>query len=160
MDIPIIPPGPGLRYLSQFRELHPKGYTVDAVYRLLESHGISRALVDGGGDIYAGDPPPGASGWEVQFLPEKGEEEAKKIVLSRRAIASSGSTYKYLEWEGEKYSHIIDPRTGLGITETRIINVAAETCSQADAFASTLSILNELESSRLLDKFPKVALLK
>lgn len=136
-----------------------KGYTVDAVYRVLAARGLNRALVDGGGDIYAGDPPPGTSGWEVQILAAGEGEEPKKIVLTRRAIASSGSTYKYLEWNGEKYSHIIDPRTGLGITETEIINVAAGSCMQADAFASTLSILNKLERSLLLDRFPNVALL-
>lgn len=136
-----------------------KGYTVDAVYRVLQANGIHRALVDGGGDIYAGDPPPGQPGWEIRLVSAEGQA-ANRILLVRRAVASSGSTYKYLEWQGERYSHIIDPRTGFGITETDIINVAADNCMQADAFASTLSILNELERSQLLDKFPKVALLK
>lgn len=136
-----------------------KGYTVDAVYRELQKQGIHRTLVDGGGDIYAGDPPPGQSGWEVQLLSLKEGENPKKIVLTKRAIASSGSTYKFLEWNGERYSHIIDPRTGLGITETDIINVAAGSCMQADAFASTLSILNDLERTSLLDRFPQLALL-
>lgn len=136
-----------------------KGYTVDAVYQTLLKYGINRALVDGGGDIYAGDPPPGASGWEVQLMAGEEGTAPKKIVLMRRAIASSGSTYKYLEWEGEKYSHIIDPRTGMGITETSIINVAAGSCMQADAFASTLSILNDLERAHLLERFPQVALM-
>jgi thiamine biosynthesis lipoprotein len=136
-----------------------KGYTVDAVYRELQVQGIPRALVDGGGDIYAGEPPPGQSGWEVQLLAGEEGESPRKIVLTRRAIASSGSTYKFLEWNGERYSHIIDPRTGLGITETDIIHVAAPNCMQADAFASTLSILNDLEQTSLLDRFPKVALL-
>ncbi|WP_170110366.1 FAD:protein FMN transferase [Flavilitoribacter nigricans] len=137
-----------------------KGYTVDAVYRVLLERGINRALVDGGGDIYAGDPPPGQSGWEVQMVALEEGVDPQRIVLSRRAIASSGSTYKFLEWNGERYSHIIDPRTGLGITETDIINVAADNCMQADAFASTLSIINDLERTRLLDRFPNVALQK
>lgn len=139
-----------------------KGYTVDAVYRVLQAHGIERALVDGGGDIYAGDPPPGQSGWEIRLFSsdsENAQVPEQKIVLANRAIASSGSTYKYLEWEGVRYSHIIDPRTGLGITETDIINVSAENCMKADAFASALSVLNDLERIRLLARFPDIALL-
>lgn len=139
-----------------------KGYTVDAVYRVLKEHGIKQALVDGGGDIYAGDPPPGQSGWKISLLSGGKAAEAgkpQKMVLNNRAIASSGSTYKYLEWQGERYSHIIDPRTGLGITESDIINVSAENCMQADALASALSVLNDLERARLLDRFPNVALI-
>lgn len=162
-DIKLYRKGPWAKLRTQGMRIDlggiAKGYTVDAVYQVLLARGINRALVDGGGDIYAGDPPPGGSGWEVQILPVEEGEAPKKIVLTRRAIASSGSTYKYLEWNGEKYSHIIDPRTGLGITETKIINVAAGSCMEADAFASTLSILNGLERSLLLDRFPNVALL-
>lgn len=129
-----------------------KGYTVDAVCEVLRQHGIHQAVVDGGGDLYAGDPPPGSSGWEIGFL----TEQDGKLPLARRAIASSGSTYKYLEWNGRRYSHIIDPRTGFGVTETAIVNVAAPDCMQADAFASTLSVLNSKESFKLLRSFPQI----
>ncbi|MCB0631410.1 MAG: FAD:protein FMN transferase [Saprospiraceae bacterium] len=135
-----------------------KGYTVDAVYRVLTQHGIDIALVDGGGDIYAGAPPPGEKGWEIRFVPAATPEQEETIQLTRGAIASSGSTYKYLEWEGRKYSHIIDPRTGLGVTETAIINVIADNCVKADALASTLSVLNETERGKLLAAYPKAVL--
>lgn len=131
-----------------------KGYTVDAVYQVLLTYGIEQALVDGGGDIYAGAAPPGASGWEVRFVPADQPDEVTSLLLEHQAIASSGSTYKFLEWDGRRYSHIIDPRTGLGVTETAIINVIADNCTTADALASALSVLKKPERQKLLAAYP------
>jgi len=61
-----------------------------------------------------------------------------------------------LEWEGKRYSHIIDPRTGYGVMNKKIVTVQAKTCMQADAIASTLSILNKQEQRRFLKKMKKV----
>lgn len=135
-----------------------KGYTVDAVYEVLLDHGIDQALVDGGGDIYAGAPPPGTSGWEVRFVRAGDAEEGSTLLLKNQAMASSGSTYRYLEWNGRRYSHIIDPRTGLGVTETAIINVIADNCMTADALASALSVLKENERIKLLTAYPEAAM--
>lgn len=131
-----------------------KGFTVDAVYQILQANGIAQALVDGGGDIYAGAPPPGASAWEIELFSEA--QDRQQIHLTNRAIASSGSTYKYLEWQGQRYSHIVDPRTGLGVTGNDIINVSAPNCMQADAFASALSVLSPKNRVKLLRKFQSI----
>jgi thiamine biosynthesis lipoprotein len=135
-----------------------KGYTVDAVYLTLTEHGIEQALVDGGGDIYAGAPPPGEAAWEVKYVPADTLKTEATIQLKYGAMASSGSTYKFLEWNGRRYSHIIDPRTGFGITETAIINVTADNCMKADALASALSVLSTAEREKLLSAYPNAAL--
>ncbi|MBK8561936.1 MAG: FAD:protein FMN transferase [Saprospiraceae bacterium] len=118
------------------------GYAVDEAMAWLREYGITTALVDGGGDILLGDAPPGGKGWEIE-VPDKlvnGELAFKKTYLANTAITTSGDTYRYLEHEGKRYSHIIDPRTGLGLTNRRVVTVTAPTCIAADAWATAASV--------------------
>lgn len=118
------------------------GYAVDEAMGWLKEYGITTALVEGGGDIYAGLPPPGQQGWVIE-VPDKivnGELTFKKVYLANIAITTSGDTYRYLEHEGKRYSHIIDPRTGYGLTNHRVVTVTAPTCMAADAWATAASV--------------------
>ncbi len=118
------------------------GYAVDEAMAWLRQYGITCALVDGGGDILLGDAPPGKTGWEID-VPDQlaaGELTFKKALLSKTAITTSGDTYRYLEHKGKRYSHIIDPRTGLGLTNRKVVTVTAPTCIAADAWATAASV--------------------
>ena len=126
-----------------------KGYAVDQIYEILLHAGYPRSLVDGGGDIYAGLPPPGEPGWKVQL-----GTEGKSLWLQSKGIASSGNTYKYLDYEGVRYSHIIDPATGLGVTHHDIIFVTADSCQEADALASAVSVLGVQNGNKLIKRIP------
>ena len=118
-----------------------KGYAVDQALFELRKAGINSALVDGGGDIAAGNAPPGKDGWEIEYLaPGEDGPITKKISICGVAVATSGDTYRYLEWDGKRYSHIIDPRTGIGLTNRRIVTVFAPTCTMADAWATAISV--------------------
>lgn len=120
-----------------------KGYAVDEVFKMLKREGIRRALVDGGGDVMAGAPPPGESGWRIacKLLNPQGMLVDSILVLSRKAVATSGDTYRYLEWQGIRYSHIIDPQTGYGVTHRCLATVLAPTCMYADAWATAISVI-------------------
>lgn len=118
-----------------------KGYAVDEAMNVLKKNGISAAMIDGGGDIAVSDAPPGEPGWAIECSVYKaGELDTRMFFLRNRAVATSGDTYRYLEWEGKRYSHIIDPRTGMGVTSRQIVTVVAPTCMQADAWATALSV--------------------
>jgi len=111
-----------------------KGFAIDDAYKVIQASGIRSALVDGGGDIRVGEAPPNKEGWEIAL------ENGEKLILKNIAIASSGSTYKYLEKDGVKYSHIIDPRTGYGMTDPKTVTVKATTCLMADIIATTFCL--------------------
>ncbi len=118
-----------------------KGYAVDKAMTVLKQHRINAAMIDGGGDIAVSDPPPGKPGWAIERMVYKaGELDSQMFFLSNKAIATSGDTYRYLEWQGKRYSHILDPRTGMGITTRQIVTVVAPTCMQADAWATAMSV--------------------
>lgn len=135
-----------------------KGYTVDAMAAIIRQAGVKQFLVDGGGDLYIGDAPPQKTGWTiyVKTTNKKGVEMTQKLILKNTAIASSGDTYRYLEQDGKRYSHIIDPRTGYGVIDQKIVSVQATTCIKADVTASILSILNEQETKVFLKKIKKI----
>ncbi len=135
-----------------------KGFTVDEIVKILRKNGINQYLVDGGGDLYLGDPPPNKLGWSINVstLDAAGQKVTKNLVVHNTAIASSGDTYRFLEWEGKRYAHIIDPRTGYGVVDQRIINVQASSCMKADAIASILSVLSKAEQMAFLKKMKKV----
>lgn len=120
-----------------------KGYAVDEAIEVLASFGLSRVLVDGGGDIAASGPPPGAKGWRVQVdaVDKNGRMSQEERFLSHGAIATSGDTYKYIEVDGMRYSHIVNPKSGYGLTDRLRVTVLATSGMEADALASAISVM-------------------
>lgn len=122
-----------------------KGFIADKVLALLRQLGVSSALVDLGGDIAIGEAPPNEKGWAIEIGDSQHNEigRSQKIVLENCAIATSGDTFQYISIGGQRYSHIINPKTGLGLTERLQVTVIAKNGSTADAFASALSVLGK-----------------
>lgn len=113
-----------------------KGYALDVVGRLLREAGFPAFIVDGGGDLLLGDPPDDQpQGWLVAFAGSNGKQAFHNV-----AVATSGDTYRYLEHKGERYSHIIDPRTGYGVTGRAMVTVIGPSAMVADGLASAASI--------------------
>ena len=127
-----------------------KGFAVDEVFKILRDGGYSVSLVDGGGDIYAGDPPPEQKGWSVRV-----SNPDSVIIIANKAIATSGDTFQHLEWEGKRYSHIIHPRTGLGIETPNVLTVLSDRCMEADALASVALITTQGQLAEILERFPR-----
>jgi thiamine biosynthesis lipoprotein len=118
-----------------------KGFAVDEAMAVLQSHDIGIALVDGGGDLRAGEAPPGTMGWLVEKPRfSDGQMATEKVPVKNVALATSGDTYRFLEYQGKRFSHIIDPRTGLGVTSRQIVTVTAPSCMMADAWATAMSV--------------------
>lgn len=137
-----------------------KGYAVDAALKVLAEHGISSALVDAGGDIGLADPPPGAQGWIIGVAPlEPDGKPATYLRLANRAVATSGDTWQFVEIEGRRYSHLIDPRTGVGLTDHSSVTVVAQDCTTADAMASVVSVLGPEAGLQLVEATPGVSAL-
>jgi len=130
-----------------------KGYAADKVLALLQSHGITTALVDAGGDMVAFGMPPQKKGWTIGINVPGQQEKLleRKLVLSNKAVATSGDAFQFMLHEEKKYGHIIDPRTGYGVTFQRNVTVVAPTATTADWLATACSILT-LEQVKILAK--------
>lgn len=134
-----------------------KGYAADEAVATLRSLGVTRVLVNAGGDIVAGDPPPGHPGWRVGVAPLDASKPPSQILLVRNAaVATSGDAWQFVELNGTRYSHIIDPKTGLGLTDRSSVTVIARDGTTADALASALSVMGVARGLPLIDALPDV----
>ncbi|MGE3880930.1 MAG: FAD:protein FMN transferase [Planctomycetota bacterium] len=124
-----------------------KGYIADRMLALLVESGFPRALVDIGGDVAVGEPPPGTMGWRVALAGHDASAAPTEFVeLQSCGIATSGDQGHSVEIAGLRYSHVIDPRTGLGMTARRTATAIAPDAATADALASAACVLDPAES--------------
>jgi len=120
-----------------------KGYIAQWVIDELKNRGITEALADAGGDIVMSSSPLNSEGWIVGVnIPETTDDLlSKKLELSNISVATSGDVYQYILKNGVKYSHIINPKTGYGVTSLRNVTVIAPSGGTADWLATACSIL-------------------
>ncbi len=133
-----------------------KGYALDEMLAVLRARGIERALVDGGGDVAVGAPPPGALGWRVATAPGADGASEAVLALAHAAVATSGDRFRFVELGGARYSHVVDPRTGLGVTGGGAASVVAADGTSADALASALCVLDAEAGLALVETLPGV----
>ena len=120
-----------------------KGYAAMEIWKVLQYFGLNQVLIDAGGDILTGDSPPGRDHW-ILALPDNHEnfhQTPKSVKLVNKAITTSGDLYQYIEFEGVRYSHIVNPETGLGVTDQNSATVIGKDATLTDAFATALNIL-------------------
>ena len=141
-----------------------KGFAADEALRVLAEHGLDRALVDASGDIVAGDPPPDADSWVVaiEALRHRSTESdgknsqqagpAPRLKICNQAVATSGDAYQSIAINGRRYSHIVDPKTGLGLNQRSSVTIIAPNGMMADALASAVSVLGPTAGVELLDQ--------
>jgi thiamine biosynthesis lipoprotein len=137
-----------------------KGYAADEALKVLQQHGITRALVDGSGDIAVGQAPPGRKGWRIAISAlDRAHLPRRVLLLTGAAVATSGDAWQHVVIEGRRYSHIVDPQTGLGLTSPRSVTVVADQGMRADSLASALSVLEPAKGLALMQGFPAASAL-
>lgn len=133
-----------------------KGFAADQALAELRRHGLNRALVAASGDIAVGDPPPGQRGWRIAVggLLNTGRATPRILLLANAAVSTSGDAEQFVEIGGKRYSHIIDPRTGIGLTERWQVSIVARHAAQTDAFATAVSVLGREQGLRVIASQP------
>ena len=128
-----------------------QGYIAQKVIDYLHSQQINQALVNASGDIVISGTPPGLKGWTVGVnVPETTDELLPRtLMLQHKAITTSGDAYQFIEHHGKRYSHIIDPRSGYGVTYQRNVTVIANDGTTADWLATAGSVLSIKKAKKL-----------
>lgn len=124
-----------------------KGYIGDQIIKLLKNEGVSIAKFHAGGDVVLGDAPPDSKGWQIKLSQD---EQQKNFYLSNCGVSTSGDRYQFVEIDGTRYSHVVDPQTGLGMTTGRTAFVVAESGMQSDALATSGCVMSDSEFKTLL----------
>jgi FAD:protein FMN transferase len=136
-----------------------KGYAADEGLKVLTKHGITSALVAASGDIAVSSPPPGKAGWRVDIAALPGTKEPRQVLLKDAAISTSGDSEQFVEIAGTRYSHIVDPRTGLGQTGRRSVTVIARRGIEADSLTKMAAIMPPDKAIAVIETIDRAATL-
>ncbi len=138
-----------------------KGYAADAALHILSGRGIDRALVAASGDIAVGNPPPGQQGWKVGIAAfgVATNTPARTLLLHNAGISTSGDTEQFIEINGVHYSHIVNPATGLGLTNRIQATIIGPDATTTDSLDTTVSLLGVQRGLALIDSWQHLAAL-
>jgi thiamine biosynthesis lipoprotein len=130
-----------------------KGYAADEAMQVLKQHGIRSALVAAGGDIVVSEPPPGSTGWTIGVAPLDSPEKppTQLLLLRNAAVSTSGDAEQYVEINGKRYSHIVDPKTGVGLTGHSSVTIVAPNGTSSDSLATAVSVLGPEQGLEVID---------
>ena len=132
-----------------------KGVAVDMAIGKLRELGITNAMVKAGGDLRVMGAPPGEAFWTVQLEDPRKKGRRVSIQLRDAALSTSGNYENFFEVAGRRYSHILDPRTGLPVQGIAACTVIAPTCTESDAWATALFVCGaEHGLVKFGDRFP------
>lgn len=127
-----------------------KGYAVDEAFRVLESRGIRRMLIAASGDVRVGEPPPGKAGWNIELADPSPTASPRQLLLRNLAVSTAGDLSQHLDLDGVRYSHIVDPKAGVGLTNQMLVTVIADDCTTSDTLDTTVCVMGPKLGRKLL----------
>ncbi len=138
-----------------------QGYAVDEAATILRQSGVQSFLLDLGGDVLAGSPPPDRpEGWRVDVGSGTNSRadpaDTLVVLLKNAAITTSGDTYRHLDINGRRYSHVMNPSSGLGLRHFVRATVLAPEGYRADALTKVFSVVSSRRRNALAKRFPDV----
>ncbi|TAK01563.1 MAG: FMN-binding protein [Candidatus Manganitrophaceae bacterium] len=132
-----------------------KGYAIDRAVEKLREQGITQAMISCGSTIYALGAPPDQKGWRIDLQhPRREEGRIGTVYLCNQALSTSGDYEKYFIFEGRRFSHLIDPRTGCPAEGIAGVSVIASTAMEADALSTAVFVLGKPAGQVFLKRFP------
>ena len=123
-----------------------KGFAAQKVLDYLKTENIHNALINAAGNMAIGAPPIDKKNWEIAVeLPDTNHNISNNwLNINNMAISTSGDIYQFFVANGKKYSHILNPKTGLGLTNQRQVTIVCKKCQPSRlAFYSLLYFANK-----------------
>jgi len=137
-----------------------KGFCADEVRKLFEEQGVKSALIAVAGDICALGRKPDGTPWRVGVQdprdPNNPHALLAVLLLSDKAVSTSGNYQRYVEIGGRRYSHIVDPRTGLTAEDVPSVTVIGPDTLTTDVLGTTLSVLGVQDGLATVEAMPGI----
>jgi thiamine biosynthesis lipoprotein len=135
-----------------------KGYAADKAKTLMQAKGVKNGIVNASGDLITWGNQPNGKAWTVGIAdPNAKEKPFSALNISNYAIATSGDYEKFVMIDGKRYSHTIDPQTGLPISGIKSITILAPHAELADALATPVMIMGVSVGIDLINQLKGVA---
>jgi FAD:protein FMN transferase len=134
-----------------------KGFGVDQVSKRIRDHGYRDFIVEIGGEVFASGKTRDGTPWKIGINTPKSDAPAdevyKTLDLSDKAVATSGDYRNFIEINGVRYSHILDPRTGYPITNhVASVTILSDNCTFADGLATAVMVLGPVAGLDLINR--------
>jgi thiamine biosynthesis lipoprotein len=137
-----------------------KGYAADRAKLLLQKAGVKSGIVNAAGDLVTWGTQPDGKPWTVAIAdPNRQSPYFSKLNISNTAIATSGNYEKYAMIDGKRYSHTIDPKTGLPVTGIKSVSIICPSAELADALATPVTVMGVQVGLGLINQLKGVACL-
>jgi len=135
-----------------------KGYAADKAKLILQQMGINSGIVNAAGDLVTWGTQPNGYPWTVGIAdPEQTNRPFSSLKISNMAIATSGSYEKYVTIGGKRYSHTIDPKTGLPVSGVKSVSIICPSAELADALATPVVVMGVKVGLELINQIKHVA---
>ena len=119
-----------------------KGYAADRARTLLQNEGVKDGFVNAAGDLTAWGNQPDGKPWTIGIAnPDAKQYPFSTLQISDSAVATSGNYEKFVVIDGNKYSHTIDPKTGLPVTGIKSVTIISPHAEVSDALATPVMIM-------------------
>lgn len=134
-----------------------KGYAVDKALEIIRKCGINNGCINLGGNIYVLGTPPGKNAWKIGVQhPRNVNEILGYLELKNEATATSGDYERFFEFNGKRYSHILNPQTGRPVSGTIATTIVAPTGTEVDALSTSVFVLGHEKGLELVKRIPNV----
>ncbi len=132
-----------------------KGYAAEMAKKVLIKNGVASGIINASGDLSAWGLQPNGKQWTIGIAnPDFPQAAFSYLEISNKAVATSGNYEKYIKINGKKYSHTIDPKTGLPITGIKSVTVISENAEFADAMATPIAVMGISAGLFLINQIP------
>jgi len=132
-----------------------KGYAAEMAKQLLLKNNVQSGIINASGDLSAWGLQPNGSKWTIGVAdPDAPNAAFSYMEISNKAVATSGNYEKFVTINGKKYSHTIDPKTGLPITGIKSVTIIASNAEFADAMATPIAVMGIKAGLFLIDQIP------
>ncbi|HEX4877945.1 MAG TPA: FAD:protein FMN transferase [Chitinophagaceae bacterium] len=119
-----------------------KGYAAEMAKKVLQQRGVESGIVNASGDLTAWGYQPDGNPWTIGIAdPNAARSPFSLVEITDMAIATSGNYEKYIMIGGKRYSHTIDPKTGLPVTGIKSVTIISPNAEIADAMATPVMIM-------------------
>jgi thiamine biosynthesis lipoprotein len=135
-----------------------KGYAAERAKDVLRQHGIPSGIVNAAGDLTAWGTQPNGQPWTVGIAdPNAAHQPFSTFQLSDMAVATSGNYEKFVVIAGKKYSHTINPKTGLPVTGIKSATILCPNAELADAMATPVMVMGTKVGLQLINQMKDIA---
>ena len=135
-----------------------KGYAADKAKLVLRKLGIKSGIVNAAGDLITWGTQASGHPWTVGIAdPEQTDRPFSALKISDMAIATSGSYEKFATINGKRYSHTIDPKTGLPVNGVKSVSIICPSAELADALATPVVVMGVKTGLELINQIKQVA---